>query len=294
MFFSAEIKTELIKIIPGARHCQLAEIAAMIYFSGNVCVSGNGEPEITIPSENEAVKRKYFTLLGKAFNIEANAVAEKVLQALRFNRDGGELHNMDEGISSLLIKNTCCRRAYLRSAFICIGSMSNPQGGYHLEFVFGGEQQAKQLKEVLSSFSLDSKITKRKKYFIVYLKEGASIVDLLNIMGAHHALLALENLRVEKEVRNLVNRKVNCETANISKTVTAAAKQIEDIIYIKDQIGFTSLPDHLRQIAELRLHYQDVTFKELGELLDPPIGKSGVNHRLRKLSEIAQDNKEKF
>jgi len=292
MSFSAEIKSELLKIIPDGRHCQLAEMAAIIYFCGVINTQKDKTPEITLTTENETVKRKCFTLLEKAFNIEADAKNRhlsstlEVLQALRFYRDGKNLRGPGEGISSLLLKNTCCRRAYLRSAFICIGSMSNPQSGYHLEFVFNHELQAKQLKDTLNSFSLESKITKRKKYYVVYVKEGTSIVDLLNIMGAHNALLRLESLRVEKEVRNLVNRKVNCEAANINKAVAAAARQIEDITYIRDKIGFTGLPDNLRRIAELRLEYPDVTLQELGSLLNPPIGKSGVNHRLRKLSEI--------
>ena len=278
MSFSAEIKSELLSIIPNGRHCQLAEIAAIFYACGLARETKGGEKEIILTTENEALKRKYFTLLTKAFNIEADV--NIVLQGLRYYHDEWKL-------SSLLIKKTCCRRAYLRGAFICTGSMSNPHGGYHLEFVFFHEQQAQQLKDVLYSFSLDSKITKRKKYYVVYVKEGASIVDLLNIMGAHHALLRLENLRVEKEVRNLVNRKVNCEAANISKSVAAAARQIEDIIYLRDQVGFAVLPPNLRQIAELRLEYPEVTLHELGSLVKPPIGKSGVNHRLRKLCELA-------
>ncbi|MCL2718554.1 MAG: DNA-binding protein WhiA [Lachnospiraceae bacterium] len=288
MSFSAEVKSELLNIIPTGRHCQLAEIAAMIYFSGTVSLNKESRPKIFITAENEAIRRKYFTLLEKAFNIEAGD--RIILQALRLYRKEEQLQAICEGISSLLIKNTCCRRAYLRSTFICIGSMSNPQGGYHLEFVFNFEQQAKQLKDILNGFSVDSKITKRKKYFVVYVKEGASIVDLLNIMGAHNALLRLETLRVEKEVRNSVNRKVNCEAANISKAVTAAARQIEEIIFIKDKVGFANLPANLKQIAELRLEYPDIAMQELGALLNPPIGKSGVNHRLRKLSEIAKAN----
>jgi DNA-binding protein WhiA len=279
MSFSAEIKSELSNMITSGRHCQLAEMAAIIYFSGKLVLSPEGPPEIKIFTENDAVKRKYFTLLKKAFMIEADA--GKVLQAIRYFQN-------TEKISSLLLKNTCCRRAYLRGAFICAGSMSNPKGGYHLEFVLELEKQASQLKEILNGFEVEAKITRRKKYFIVYIKEGAGIVDLLNIMGAHNALLKLENLRVEKEVRNFVNRQVNCEAANINKTITAAARQIEEIVYIKERRGFSMLPDNLRQIAEIRLEYPDASLQELGELLNPPVGKSGVNHRLRKLSEIAK------
>ena len=135
---------------------------------------------------------------------------------------------------------------------------------------------------------MDAKIVTRKKYYVVYLKEGAQIVHLLNIMEAHVALMNLENVRILKEMRNSVNRKVNCETANISKTVNAAVQQLQDIAYIREKAGLDSLPEHLREIALLRLEYPEAPLKELGTYLDPPVGKSGVNHRLRKISEIAE------
>jgi DNA-binding protein WhiA len=188
----------------------------------------------------------------------------------------------------MLLQKACCRRAYLRGAFLCAGSMSDPQGGYHVEFVMDSALQANQVQEILGGFGLEARMTRRKKNYVVYLKEGASIVDLLNVVGAHKTLLNLENLRVEKEVRNTVNRKVNCETANIGKTVSAAARQIEDIARIKERGRFMLLPDTLRQTAELRLEYPDASLQELGELFCPPLGKSGVNHRLRKLAAIAR------
>ena len=123
---------------------------------------------------------------------------------------------------------------------------------------------------------------------MVYVKEGAGIVDLLNVMGAHVAMMELENLRIVKEIANSVNRRVNCEAANITKTVNAASRQIEDILYLRDHYGFQNLSESLREMAEIRLEHPEAPLKELGELMDPPVGKSGVNHRLRKLSELAQ------
>ena len=187
----------------------------------------------------------------------------------------------------MLIKNACCKRAFLRGAFLCIGSMSDPGKSYHLEFVCTHKESAEQLKELIQGFEVDAKIVIRKKYYVVYLKEGAGIVDLLNIMEAHKALMNFENYRIVKEVRNSINRKVNCETANITKTVNASSKQIEDILLIRERYGFQNLPDNLRVTAELRLEYPDATLKELGQILSPSVGKSGMNHRLRKLSEIA-------
>ena len=199
-----------------------------------------------------------------------------------------KIGDLSEPVSPLLIKNSCCQRAFLRGAFLCIGSMSDPQKSYHLEFVCTDEDKARQLQSVIQGFDIEAKIVLRKKYYVVYLKEGSGIVDLLNVCEAPIALMKLENLRIVKEMRNSVNRRVNCETANITKTVTAATRQIEDIIYIRDHYGLENLPEALSQMAEVRLENPDAPLKELGGYLDPPVGKSGVNHRLRKLSELAE------
>ena len=152
--------------------------------------------------------------------------------------------------------------------------------------------KAVQLSDLIKSFDIESKIVERKKYYVVYIKDGAGIVDILNVMEAHVALMNLENVRILKEMRNSVNRKVNCETANLNKTVAAAVKQTMDIKYIQDTVGLSILPEALRQLAEVRLENPDVSLKELGTLLDPPVGKSGVNHRLRKISEISKNLQE--
>ena len=296
MSFSGTVKEELATQISPARHCQLAELAALIHFSGSTLESGK---HLCLETENEAVARKCFTLFKKTFNID-NVVTGikdrllpddeseiKVIQALHLAKDEGTSIELTDPVNSLLIKNSCCARAYLRGAFLSIGSMSEPEKSYHLEFVCNVRAQAEQLKDIIQEFQIEAKVIKRKKYDVVYLKEGAGIVDLLNVMGAHVSLMNLENLRIVKEMRNSINRRVNCETANISKTVTAASKQIEDILLIRDKYGFENLPDNLRQMAEIRLEYPDAALKELGGYLEPAVGKSGVNHRLRRLSEIA-------
>ena len=178
-------------------------------------------------------------------------------------------------------------RKFLREAFLETGSMSNPEKGYHLEFVCEDEEFAGKLTETIKAFDISAKTAKRKRYTIVYIKESEDIVNLLNVIGAHKCLMNLENLRILKDVRNSVNRRVNCETANISKTVSAASKQIEDIEYIKTHYGFDNLSDNLREVAKARLEYPDATLKELGNYIVPCVGKSGVNHRLRKLGELA-------
>lgn len=188
-------------------------------------------------------------------------------------------------------KKRCCKKSYLKGAFLSAGSMSDPEKTYHLEIISHHRSLAKEVNDLITYFNLNAKVIKRKGYFVVYLKEGENIVDFLNIIGAHGALLELENVRILKEMRNNVNRIVNCETANLQKTVDASIRQVENIKYIRDNLGFDNLPENLVQIAELRLEYSDASLKELGEMLSPTLGKSGVNHRLRKLDEIAENTR---
>ena len=283
MSFSGKVKEELTKHISPARHCQIAELAAIMHFCGQYGCDKDGRYTIGFQTENEAVITKGFTLLKKTFNIDVDGFITEEQMAGILSKIG----NLDEPVSGLLLKNSCCQRAFLRGAFLSVGSMSDPQKGYHLEFVCTEEEKAEQLRGVMQGFGLDAKIVLRKKYHVVYLKEGSCIVDLLNICEAHKALMDFENLRIIKEMRNSVNRRVNCETANITKTVNAAARQIEDIEYLRDHYGFQNLPENLRQIAEVRLDNPDAPLKELGSYLNPPVGKSGVNHRLRRISELA-------
>ena len=283
MSFSSKVKEELSKECNSPRHCCIAETAAIISMCGKVIFDEKDHVRIEIHTENVTVARKYFTLLKKTYNIDTDVkISEEQMRSVI-----DKIGDLSEPVSPLLIKNSCCQRAFLRGAFLCIGSMSDPQKSYHLEFVCTDEDKARQLQSVIQGFDIEAKIVLRKKYYVVYLKEGSGIVDLLNVCEAPIALMKLENLRIVKEMRNSVNRRVNCETANITKTVTAATRQIEDIIYIRDHYGLENLPEPLSQMAEVRLENPDAPLKELGEYLDPPVGKSGVNHRLRKLSELA-------
>ncbi len=283
MSFSHDVKEELAGHISSARHCQIAELAAMLHFSGQYGRDSEGNFTIGFQTENETVVKKGFTLLKKTFTIDTDVViGEEKMQEL-YHKFGDLSQPADE----LLVKNACCRRAFIRGAFLCVGSVSAPEKGYHLEFVCTNEEKAKQLQALIQSFDIEAKIILRKKYYVVYMKEGRAIVDLLNVMEAHVALMNLENLRIIKEVRNSVNRRVNCEAANISKTVNAASRQIEDILLLKERYGLENLSENLREMAQVRLEYPEAPLKELGELLEPPVGKSGVNHRLRKLSEMA-------
>lgn len=290
MSFSSRVKEELARHISSARHCQIAELAAIMNFCGQYGRDSEGNYTIGFQTENEEVVRKGFTLLKKTYNIEDGvALNEQDMQEVL-----QKLGRLDQPVSRLIVKNTCCKRAFLRGTFLSVGSMSDPAKSYHLEFACTDENKAKQLQDIMSDFDIDSRIILRKKYYVVYLKEGSGIVDLLNVCGAPISLMDMENLRILKEMRNSVNRRVNCETANIAKTVNAAARQVDDIEYLKAHYDFKDLPHSLREMAEVRLEYPDASLKELGEYFNPPIGKSGVNHRLRKLSELAERVRDKY
>ena len=173
------------------------------------------------------------------------------------------------------------------------GSMTDPNKAYHFEIVCRTPEQAARLQELMREFETEPKIIERKSYHVVYLKEGSQIVDMLNVMEAYVSLMNLENVRILKEMRNSVNRQVNCETANISKTVNAAVKQIADIELIRDTEGLDSLPLPLREMAMVRLEYPEAPLKDLGKYMEPPVGKSGINHRLRKLAAVAEAIRER-
>lgn len=308
MSFSAKVKDELSRQTSPARHCQIAEMAAIISLCGKIEIDENDHFCIKIHTENAAVARKYFTLLKKTFNIKTeisvrrnrnvdnniysvvvkeHGDARKVLEATKLIDEHGDIYENLSIVNNMVIMQECCKRAFIRGAFLTTGSISDPEKFYHFEIVCTTMAKAEQLQKIIKFFEIDAKIVERKRHFVVYIKEGSGIVDILNVMEAHVALMNLENVRILKEMRNSVNRKVNCETANLKKTVSASVKQIEDIKYIKDTVGLSALSEGLEEIAMLRLDNPEASLKELGSMLNPPVGKSGVNHRLRKICDIA-------
>lgn len=311
MSFSSEVKEELSRFIPEARHCCIAESAAIISILGKVNQTKKKELDLELVFDSPAIARKCFTLLKKTYNIvsdisivQPNVSVKKRVYSLKINQDG-EVRRVLEGIKlidrdysakdplsvkdNMMLRNTCCKRAFIRGAFLASGSVSNPEKAYHFEIIFSEENNAALLRDLMRSLGLDAKTVQRKRSHVVYLKESEQIVEVLGSMEAVSALMAFENARIIKCVRNEVNRKVNCETANLNKTVSAAYKQVKDIECIRQSIGLEKLSDALREIAYARLEYPQATLKELGESLSPPVSKSGVNHRLRKLSEIAEN-----
>lgn len=309
MSFSKDVKEELSKIISESRHCRLAELAALFEFCGQISRE-NESMVLEIMTENELVARKCFTLLEKTFNIDTDLLFVRnlvygvrirqeeliiqLLQAVKAYPLFLEVSKIESiRPKKLVTQQNCCKRAFLRGVFLAIGSISDPQKAYHFELVTQELWQAEQVQQLIYDFGIDAKIVFRKKNYVVYIKEGSQIVDLLNIMEAHIALMELENIRILKEVRNSINRQVNCEAANLNKTVVAASKQISDIRYIQDHYGFSELTEGLEAVAKLRLEFPEASLTELGEMVIPPLGRSGVNHRLKKLSQIADDLKSK-
>lgn len=314
MSFSKEVKEELSRQFSTARHCQIAEIAAIVSMCGQINLEEKQNCFLKIHTENLTVARKYFTLVKKTFCINCEILIKqsyylkknrvyilivkdvkaslKILNTIKaldkFTRNKENIWL----VNFLIIQNTCCKRAFLRGVFLACGSINNPAKAYHFEIVTTSKEKAEQLCKIIYAFHVEAKIVLRKKYYVVYVKEGSQIVDLLNVMEAHIALMKFENIRILKEMRNSINRQVNCETANINKTVIAASKQMESIFYIRNSIGLGELPKGLEEIARLRIEQPEASLKELGAMLNSPIGKSGVNHRLRKISAIADSLRE--
>ena len=315
MSFSSKVKEELSKECNSPRHCCIAETAAIISMCGNVIFDEKDHVRIEIHTENVTVARKYFTLLKKTYNINTDIsirhssslnknrsyvlsvnddeTARKILMTCRLMKPFGVIEEDFSISDSLIIQRECCKRAFIRGAFLAAGSVSDPVKTYHFEIVCLSEAKAKQLQMIMETFNINARVIKRRKYFVVYVKDSSQVVDLLNIMGAYNALMDMENVRIVKDMRNNVNRKVNCETANINKTVSAAVKQIEDIRFIQMSSAFDELPESLQEMAELRVRYPEATLAELGQLLDTPVGKSGVNHRLKKISLFADELRER-
>lgn len=287
MSFSSGVRNEVCKIFTDSRHCNISELAAFINYSANFDVSFIDFMEL-----NPIIKNKLTTILKLLFKENFDVISKDKNLCLRKSDIVKDILlstglSCGKKIDPILVKKDCCKKSYLRGAFINIGSVVDPNKNYHLEFVLNDLKDAEELRDLINTFSLNSKIIERSKKYVVYLKDSESIVDLLNIIGAHKSLLEFENIRVLKDLRNKTNRTVNFETANIEKTAKASYQQCEDILFIKEKKGLSYLPENLKQVSEIRLMYPDYTLKELGEALTPKISKSGVNHRLKKINEIA-------
>lgn len=306
MSFSMDVKEELRRKTGNARHCRIAELAALtIYLAYPVedgCLEYRTETAPVAEQVGALIEKLFYEVpaLTKVKNgrqtvhfirTGSREFTDKMLETMKLTRKDNE--DCFWRPDAMLLQRSCCKRAYVRGTFLATGSVSDPQKSYHFELVFAHREQAEQMQALLRSFDVEAGIVARKKASVLYVKEGAQISDILNVMEAHVALMELENVRILKDMRNSINRQVNCETANLNKTVTAAARQIEDIKLIRDTIGFDELKEELKEMAKVRLEYPESSLQELGTYLAVPIGKSGVNHRLAKLCEIAEGLKQK-
>jgi len=306
MSFASETKKELTQI-ETSDCCTKAELSALIQMNGVLSFT-NRQWSLDVQTENAAIARRIYSNIKKLYPISVELLVRKKMRLKKNNvyicrvREGArklleEMEIVSEGlqfnqtISPTLIKKSCCKRSYLRGAFLAGGSVNNPEtSSYHLEIFSLYKSHSEALVKLMNHFKLNSKSIERKKGFIAYLKEAEKISDFLGVIGAHVALMKFEDVRIVRDMRNSVNRLVNCETANLNKTIGAALRQIENIRFIEHTIGLDTLPDKLREIARLRIEHQDVTLKELGEMVSTgAVSKSGVNHRLRKLDEIAEN-----
>ncbi|MBR4412933.1 MAG: DNA-binding protein WhiA [Lachnospiraceae bacterium] len=303
--FSMEVKDELLKNTPKARHCAIAQTAVIIAGAGRITPDS-----LIVETDNVRIKEKYFTLLKKTFNINVDAFEEKglfavpvtqqdkvleILQAVKI-LDATGMPNYYKGIiPDVLIKSGCCKREFLKCAFVFFGTINSPEKGSHLEFVCSNEEQANQVVRTLEYFNIKAKKTTRRngRQHVVYLKDGEQIADFLRVVEANVATMKYEDKLIYREIANHINRTNNCEVANSQKKIDAAYKQIEDINYLNECIGLSNLPETLQCVALARLENPDVGLQELGRLMKPPLGKSGVNHRLRKISELAEKQRAK-
>lgn len=307
--FSQEVRDQLSGIPVKPVHCRRAELAALIGQMGSFALPSRGVIFLVLQSDSFAAVRRADFLLRSLSGTQPEVTAlrsrqwkeplytlivreqeplRRLLTETGFLTAGGALREAEARVPARLLERECCRRAWLRGLFLAAGSVSDPHRSYHMEWTPGSEERCAQLREILAGFGLEAGVTDRRGNPAVYLKKAEAVSDALSLMGAFRSRLELEDIRILRGVRGDVNRQVNCETANLKKIAGAGADQIGAIRKIDAGPGLLSLPDTLREIAVLRLENPDASLEELGQMADPPLGKSGVNHRLRRLKQIAE------
>lgn len=304
MSFAAQTKKEL-TLMEAEACCEKAELSALIRMNGSVQLSSQ-RIILDISTENAAIARRIYSLLKKTYQVHIELLVRKKMRLKKNNvymvripsrvqdilsdlKIVSEGFQFTPGIDKSVVRGNCCKRSYLRGAFLAGGSVNNPEGSsYHLEISSMYEEHCNALVDLANRFQLNARCIERKKGFVFYIKEGQKIIEFLSIIGAHQALLRFEDIRIMKDMRNSVNRIVNCETANLNKTIGASMRQIENIRLLQREVGLENLPEKLREVAEIRLQYPDVNLNEIGDMLKGSVSKSGVNHRLRKIDELAE------
>ncbi len=310
MSFTSDIKNELARLTPERKCCMLAQIAGFMRICGSIGLAGRGKFKIVMSTDNPAIARHFKTLIKSYFNVDAGLEvgegsginkkknyfitimpedrSEEILRetGILMIREG--MNFISDGIYREIIKKKCCKKAYLRGLFIGSGVITDPERNYHFEITTSSEILAQDIVRLLNSFKdINAKIIKRRKEFVVYIKNSEEISDILAMMEAHNQLFIFEDMRIRKEIKNRANRINNCDQANIDKTVKASERHIANIKKIEERVGLDKLPEKLRVVAKARIDYPEASLVELGQLLDPPLKKSGINKRLAKLEEFA-------
>ena len=300
MSYSSDVKAELLGVFPKAVHCRMAELAGIISISGRIQFT-DGKKFMAIRSDNDDFEEKVVRLLrvvlsdSDDFYTKSNELKhhrkiligdgtdiDTIFLKLKLKEDGTRI-----SVDEMITERACCKKAFLRGAFLAGGSIGSPEKSYQYEIPTLSESEADKLIRIIELFDLKARKVKRRDRYVVYVKDGNTISSILGHMGAVNSLMEFENIRIVKDLRNVVNREVNCDAANMAKIAGAARKQLEDIEFIESKAGLESLPENLYEMAVMRKMYPYLSLTELGEMFDPRIGKSGVNHRLRKLSEYA-------
>lgn len=310
MSFSSETKNELARVEPERKCCQLAEIAGFLRVSGSIRLVGGGKFKIVITTDNPAVARHYKKMLQEYFSIETELligeaaalkkghtymlVIDPEMRSESILRETGILlvregnNYISDGIYNGIVRTKCCRKSYLRGIFLGTGSVNSPEKGYHLEFICASENLARDLRKLINTFDdLSAKITTRKDRHVVYMKNSQYISDMLAIMGAHGKVLEYEDVKIKKELVNQAVRMTNCDTANTDRTLDASQRQMEAIQRIESLGGLDVLPPKLRELALLRKMNPEASLTQLGEMMSPPLKKSGVNNRMKRILDFA-------
>ncbi|WP_139653141.1 DNA-binding protein WhiA [Raoultibacter phocaeensis] len=306
MSFTAEVKDELARVAPMCSHCEKATLAALVRIEGTLFFSGPGRYRIEIATDVPSVARLVIKLLHGIYELKTNLTVRRSVLHKTPNylievmtqpsleaalRDMGVLSDdgLEMGIKPELVEKQCCAAAYLRGAFLGSGFIANPRGDFHFEITVENESLAEGLVELMGGKDIKARIMQRRSSYMVYLKSGTAILEFLAFVGAHHSALSMENERVIKSVRNDVNRITNAEIANQAKAANASVDQIFAIRKVVDAYGMEHLPPALQEFIKLRVTNPDATLKELGEKANPPLSKSAVYHRVRRIEQMAKE-----
>ncbi len=308
MSFASDARGELARNACTDLCCARSELAAALLSSGGISYRGKNRYSLSLTVADGAVARRYFGLLKQFWGVTAEIRtlyleslngqtryqlmipeedSHRLLEETRL-LDDEALFGVRQMPDPELVRYACCKKSFVKGAFLLCGAVSNPDKEYHLEIAAPTEEFAQFVIDIMNYFEIPAKKTCRKAKYVVYLKRAEEISSMLTLLGATNSVLHLENVRIKKDVSNQVNRQMNCDTFNINRTMNAAEAQIQDIQYLEAEIGLDKLPLTLKEIAEVRINNPETSLSGLGELLNPPIGKSGVNGRLRKLSELAR------